>query len=46
MKPRKTLMMERMDLIEEKVTKRHEMNETSGAKIYSILDLEKKELAG
>ena len=45
-RPKKTLMMERMDQIEKKVTKRFLLNESNTPKIYSILDMQKKELAG
>ena len=40
----KTLMMEKMDLIEEKVQKRFELD--ASTKIVDVVDLQKKELAG
>ena len=40
----KTLMMEKMDLIEEKVNKRFELDMST--KVLDVVDLQKKEFAG
>ena len=40
----KTLMMEKMDQIEEKVHKRFELD--ASTKVLDVVDLQKKELAG
>jgi len=40
----KTLMMEKMDLIEEKVNKLYDMSQTT--KMHEVVELQKKEFAG